>query len=126
MEWLTTIITHIQQLDQKKFYTYASTLVGSIATLSILIVVLYYRSASQLFEQIETLNADRERVQTLLTELQDVQKQKLEVHKMIEQDEDFNILAYFQLTLAKMGLDTQFDKIKSSRTEREDGYAEED
>ncbi len=126
MEFFNNFITHIQHLDQRKFYSYCGGFIGSVATLSILILILYYRSASQTIAQIEVINGDRERVQKLLTEYLQVQKQKLEVHKMIEQDEYFNILEYFQLTLAKIGLDNHVGETKSARTEREDNYAEED
>jgi|GEM_PF-441787 len=128
MEFFKKIITYIQQLSQKNFYTYSGIYVGIIALLSLLLIIRYYRNAQYLVEQSNTVNEQRERVQLLLNDAQQVQKQKAEVNKMIEQEEDFNILAYFQSVLAENGLlEKNLVVINPvTRTDREDNYTEEE
>lgn len=127
MNAFNAFIAYIQQLNEKNFYTYSATLVGGVVVLSILILFgYYYRNAQYLLGQIENANEMRERVRELLIESTQVQKQKAEVNKMIEQDEDFNIVAYFRATLVKLGLDKKMLTNTNTRTDREDNYSEEE
>ncbi len=127
MEFLKKIITYIQQLSQKNFYMYSGIFVGGLTILTLLLIIRYYSNAQYLVDQSETINSQRERVQQLLTDAQQVQKQKAEVNKMIEQDEDFNILAYLQTTLAQHGLAHNIVIINPvGRIDREDNYLEEE
>jgi hypothetical protein len=126
MEFFKKIVAYIQQLSQKNFYTYSGIYVGGVVILSLLLILRYYSNSQYLIEQNNNINDQRERVQQLLTDAQQVQKQKTEVNKMIEQDEDFNILAYFQTTLAKLGLNKHLGTIANTRTDREDNYTEEE
>ena len=127
MEFLKKIITYIQQLSQKNFYTYGGIYIGGIAVLSLLLIIRYYSSAQYWVEKSNDINGQRDRVQQLLSDAQQVQKQKAEVNKMIEQDEDFNILAYLQVTITQRGLANNLLIIHPvGRTDREDNYIQEE
>lgn len=125
MEFLTKQLSALEQIPQKKFYTYLGIFLASILTVSALIGYRYYSYMQFLHERIEQINELRDQVQDLLTQSEQVKKQFDAVRKMLDEDEDFKITGYLKdlLNTFKIPEKNRVVVIPST-TERDEKYTE--
>ena len=104
MEFFDKIIAYFNLLEYKRFYQYCFAFLSVIIITCGLIIFKYYRSISYLKNQIESINEERENIQSLLSRAQIVKKEQKEIDAIITKDPNFKIAGYFDNLLGRLGL----------------------
>lgn len=104
MTFFETLETRIAQLDKKTWYFYLGITGGVLFALIGGILFFYYSSASKWQQRITTINESRLETKRLLDKAERVQKERAEVTKLLEEDPNFNIKAYLQEVLERIGI----------------------
>ena len=114
---IENIKNYLKNIQEKTFYQYLAGVVGVIVVLCGLIFFLYFRSISNLKQEISNLNDSRDRAKEILDQAEKVQKQRTAVDTILAQEPDFKIAGYISDLLAKKGL-------KPTQETAADGYQE--
>lgn len=123
MLFIKKITDSINDLSTKNFYLYGGIFLAIIFAIHGFIIFNYYRSVSNLEEQIEEINELREqKLQKLLKSAHQVRKQREEFNDLLAQDPDFKLGNYVENLLTGLHLTKESDKI--DQIEREEGYLE--
>lgn len=104
MTFFENLETRIAQLDKKSWYTYLG-ITGAILFAIIGAILFYYFTATSNWQQTITgINETRNEVKRLLARADRVQKERAEVMALLEEDPNFNIKAYMQELLERIGI----------------------
>lgn len=104
MAILAQIQTFIDQLDRKRFYQYLGGLLLIICLFFSLIIYYRWSKINDFMEQIEEVENQRVIVKKLLFQAKEVEKQKNEVIRSLQQEENFKIVDYLNQQLKKLNL----------------------
>lgn len=124
MEALEKISAFIENLEIKTFYKYLGILLGGILLIAGIIVFRYHRNSSALYEKIEQVNEDREKVQSVLTKLRSVEEQRKSIDRLLDEKEPFYLLEYFQKLTNKLGIRNVKHDRSPKETALDDRYTE--
>jgi type II secretory pathway component PulM len=104
MTFFENLETRISQLDKKSWYTYLA-ITGAVLFAIIGAILFYYFTSTAKWEQkIADINETRTEVKRLLSRAERVQKERSEVMALLEEDPNFNIKAYIQEVLERIGI----------------------
>jgi len=105
MEFLDKIRDRIQGLEEKELRKYLIVFLACLLLIISFMVFRYFYKISALESRIEDINELRvDEVRRLLSRAEDVKKRKEEVNKLIEEEDDFKIIEYFEGLLKKLRL----------------------
>lgn len=125
MEAIDKIRNFIENLETKDFYKYLAIALSVIIVIIGILIFNFYRKIHNLNERIALINDQRIVAQRILTQDEQVKKQRIAVNAILAQDPDFIIGNYFNKILTKLGLiDKQKSSIEVSHIEHGDGYKE--
>jgi hypothetical protein len=114
----------ISALDKKDFYKYLLILIGVILLFIALLMFQYFRVTSRIKKQIRNINSLREDVRVVLSKYEQIQKQRKAVDAILSEEEDFNIVGYFNDVVNQLNLSGNKKEERSSQVDREDNYRE--
>jgi len=121
---LNYIHEKIAGLDKKDFYKYLIVFLGILVLLIVFIMYQYSSVASSLKKQIRNINSLREDVRVVLSKYEQIQKQRKAVDEILSEEEDFNIVGYFNDVVNQLNLNGNKKEERSSQVDREDNYRE--
>ena len=105
MEFFDKIRDRIQDLEEKEFYRYLFILFLVLILLMGFFIFRFYRNVNSYKNRIEEIEDIREdSVKDILARNENVQKRRKEVNAILEKDEGFKIIDYFQSLLQQLGL----------------------
>lgn len=122
---LSSIQNFFDSLDSKQFYQYIAGFFGALILIIIGILVYYYYATSSKQEQLQNINDMRKQVEELLNKMQQVERKRAEVKKMLSENTDFKVAEYWEDLLNKLNLtNKQAQKATVEKAEFEDMYQE--
>lgn len=125
MIFINKIQNFFESLDNKQFYQYVAIFFGTIILLIAGILVYYYYTTSSREEQLQEINTMRKDVEGLLSKMQQIDRKRTEVKKMLSENADFKIADYWEKLLSELRLSNkQAQKAKIEKAEFEDMYQE--
>ncbi len=126
MTFINSIQHFFDSLDNRQFYQYVAAFFGAIALIIIGILVYYYYATSSLKEQLEEINEQRKtKVEVMLRKMQQIDRKRTEVKKMLSENTDFKIADYWEKLLNELRLSNkQAQKYTIEKAEFEDIYQE--
>lgn len=126
MMFINSIQDFFESLDNKQFYQYVAAFFGSLILIIIGILVYYYYATSSREERLQEINAMRKNtIESLLSKMQQIDRKRKEVKKMLSENADFKIAAYWETLLNDLRLtNKQAQKYNIEKAEFEDMYQE--
>ncbi len=124
MEALDKVSAFIENLEIKTFYKYLGIILGGILLLAGVIAFRYYRNITALYEKLEQVNEDREKVQSVLTKLRSVEEQRKSIDRILDEKEPFYLIEYFQKLTNKLGIKNVKHDRQPKDTQLDDRYTE--
>lgn len=122
---INSIQNFFDSLSNKQFYQYLAGFFGALILIIISILVYYYYATSSQQEQLQDINDMRKEVEGLLSKMQQVERKRTEVKKMLSENADFKIAEYWEDLLNKLNLtNKQAQKATVEKAEFEDVYQE--
>ena len=104
MAWLDALKTFINNLEEKQFYLYVSSFIGTVFLIIVFGIVLFYRNVSFYKKQLSLLNEQRTEIQTILQKNFRVEQQRTKVNQLLSENESFKIGGFLKDELAKIQL----------------------
>jgi len=105
MEFFDKIRDRIQDLEEKEFYRYLLILFLVLILLMGFFIFRFYRNVNSYKNRIEEIEDIREdSVKDILARNENVQKRRKEVNAILEKEEGFKIIEYFEKLLQQLGL----------------------
>ena len=87
----------MEGLERKDFYKYMTIVLGIVIILISFFIFWYYSKVGSLMVQIEDINEVREqRVRSVLSRMDSVEKQGRQVNAILAKEKDFKIAGYFR------------------------------
>lgn len=125
MEQLKNIKNYIDNLDQQQFKRYIIIFFTILTLIIGLILFFYFRSISTLETKIATINSKRREIRELLARYELVKKQQKSVDQLLEKQQDFKIVDFFEGILKKLQLNgAQMQEPQTTSESILDGYTE--
>ena len=124
MEALDKISAFIENLEIKTFYKYLGIILGGILLLAGIIAFRYHRNSNALYEKLEQVNEEREKVQNVLTKLRSVEEQRKSIDRILDEKEPFYLIEYFQNLTNKLGIKNVKHDRRPKETPLDDRYTE--
>lgn len=107
---IATIQDYINQMEQKKFFTYIGIGLGFIVLCLIGILFYHKRTISQIKREIKQLQQQRTQARELLETHERIKIQQQAVNNLLEQDRSFKILGYFNNLVTTLGLKASMEE----------------
>lgn len=105
MAFIQKLHEYFDTMDQKYFYRYLLLALVAIVLATAGVMYYFYSSVSDLQKQIEDVNDLRtSRVESILSRIEHVKKQRAEVNTILAQDEAFKIGGYFNDILGLLNI----------------------
>lgn len=122
---ISSIQNFFDSLDNKQFYTYVAGFFGALVLIIAGILVYYYYTTSALEEQLQETNSMRKEVENLLSKMQQIERKRDDVKKMLSENANFKIAEYWVNLLSELKLtNKQVQNYKLEKAEFEDTYQE--
>ena len=104
MNIIEKVINYINSLDQKNFYKYLAIFGGVLSVLISILLWYYYSSLTYWKRQVKNTNEMRTQIKEIVDRDELVLKQRQEINKLLTENPDFKIRAYFDELESRLGL----------------------
>lgn len=120
---LEKVRAFFEGLEEKYFYRYLIAFLLCVTLIASFIVFRYYKNMRYLIQRVNTINDLREEASTVLEKSLRVEQQRKEVDRMLDEDEDFKILGYFEGLVSQFKLPKPIEK-RVTEIDRDENYRE--
>ena len=118
MNFFTRIKNFIEETSEKNLLYYVIGSLGVIVALLGLLIYWHFSSVFYYKETIRKINNSRKQVRVILNRNKQVEKEKLQVDDMLDQEPDFNLQQYFEQISSNLGIKKDNTSINTATIDR--------